>query len=133
MLVRKVTLAIGMLLSSPALSQGTRPVTIAAELPGWKCMLPAAVFGPNGINAPPLPVYENTALGSREVGLSGGTIIVPEQARPTNGRIPMIRIDGSRAWIQADLLVPWRSLNNPKAACRPVVLSNGRYGTTTSG
>jgi len=129
----KPVFALLLLASGPALTQGHKPVSVASELPGWKCMLPAAVFGPQGDNAPAIPEYENSALGAPQIGIGAGVLIIPVEARPTNGRVPVLRPNGTRAWIQIDLLVPWRSLNNPKAACRPVVLSNGRYGTTTSG
>lgn len=129
----KLAFALMLVATGPALAQAYKPVSVASELPGWKCMLPAAVFGPQGDQAPPIPEYENSALGAPQIGIGAGVIIIPVEGRPTNGRVPTLRPNGTRAWVQVDLLVPWRSLNNPRASCRPVILSNGRYGTTTSG
>jgi hypothetical protein len=115
-----------------AYAQGLRPVEVVRTLPGWQCMALASTYGPQGALAPPAPVYAGPT-SAQQVGTGGGVIIVPDPLRPVNGRTEIIRPNGQRAWIDVNLLTKWHSLSDPAAVCHPAVLSNGRYGFTTTG
>lgn len=107
------------------------PPVRAVSLEGWQCMSPSSVFGPQGTYAPPVPVYSGPQANAPQVGTAAGVILVPKPIHVINGRTETLRPDGKRAWIDANQLVPWRSLSDPAAVCRPALLSNGRYGFTT--
>jgi hypothetical protein len=115
-----------------AYAQGLRPVEVVRTLPGWQCMALASTYGAQGALAPPAPVYAGPS-SARQVGTGGGVIIVPDPLRPVNGRTEIIRPNGQRAWIDVNLLTKWHSLSDPASVCHPAVLSNGRYGFTTTG
>ncbi len=111
------------------------PVVALAQIPakqvlsGYKCMMLAKQWNGEGPVPPPGPVYDAPGGGAHQVGVAGGTVIVPKSAQPMDGRLPMVRINGERAWIDATQVVPWTSKADPTASCRPVILPNGRYGT----
>jgi hypothetical protein len=119
------------LVSSGAIAQSYKPVTAVGVLPGWQCMALASTYGPNGINAPPAPVFAS-ADSSAKVGSGAGVIIVPSPLVPQNGRTEMIWSNGKKVWIDVAQLTQWHSLSNPHATCRPALMSNGRYGFTTT-
>ena len=133
--MRKYALAIqvAMLVTSAgAMAQSYKPVTAVRSLPGWQCMALASAYGPNGISAPPAPVFAS-ADSSAKVGSGAGVIIVPSPISPRNGRTEMIWPNGKKVWIEVAQLTQWRSLSNPQASCRPALMSNGRYGFSTKG
>jgi len=98
-------------------------------LVGYKCMMLAQQWDGEGPVPPPVPVYNGPGPGSAQVGIAGGTVIVPVSGAPVGGRISMVFPDGRKVWIDASQIVPCRAKADPTAACRPVLLSNGRYGT----
>jgi hypothetical protein len=126
-----LTQAAILLASVGAEAQGYKPVTVLHSLPGWQCMALASAYGPNGINAPPAPVFAS-ADSSAQVGSGAGVIIVPSPLTPTSGRTEMIWPNGKKVWIDVSQLTQWRSLSNPRATCQPALMSNGRYGFTTA-
>ena len=108
-----------------ALAQGhTKQVLV-----GYKCMMLSRQWTGEGPTPPPVPVYDGPSSGAQQIGVAGGTVIVPVSAQPVDGRLPMVRINGQQAWIEGSQLVPWRAKADPSATCRPVILANGRYGT----
>jgi hypothetical protein len=117
------------------LALGLVPFVAFAQTPtkqvlsGYKCMMLAKQWSGEGPVPPPVPVYDAPGGGAHQVGVAGGTVIVPRSAQPTDGRLPMVRINGEKAWIDATQVVPWASKADPSASCRPVILPNGRYGT----
>ena len=98
-------------------------------LVGYKCMMLAKQYIGDGPIPPPVPVFDGSSAAARKIGVAGGTVIVPVLAEPVDGRVPMVRINGEKAWIDASQLVSWHAKADPSAACRPVILPNGRYGT----
>ena len=98
-------------------------------LVGYKCMMLAQQWSGEGPTPPPVPIYDGPKAGAQQIGIAGGTVIVPVTAQPLDGRVSMVRTNGERAWIEASQIVPWRAKADPSATCRPVILSNGRYGT----
>jgi hypothetical protein len=114
-------------------AQGFKPTTVVRTLPGWKCMALSSSYGAQGAYAPPVPVYAGPESSAPQIGTGAGVIIVPEKLRPMNGRTEMIRPNGQKAWIDVNQLTAWHSLSDPAAVCHPAVLSNRRYGFTTSG
>lgn len=101
-------------------------------LTGYKCMMLAKQWTGEGPVPSPVPVYDAPSPAARQIGVAGGTVIVPISAQPIDGRVPMVRINGQKAWIDSAQIVPWSSKAEPSATCRPVILSNGRYGTDSS-
>lgn len=133
--MRKVILATqacALLAGSAAMAQSYKPVTAVKVLPGWQCMALASSYGPNGINAPPAPVYAGPDSGAAKVGTGAGVIIAPAPLTPQNGRTVMVWPNGKKMWIDVADLTRWHSLSNPQAKCQPALMSNGRYGYTTS-
>lgn len=122
-----------LLVSGAAYAQPYTPVHVVRELPGWQCMSLASIYGPQGTNAPLAPVFQGAAVNAPRVGSGSGVIIVRKPLHSTNGRTEMIWPNGKVVWIETDLLVLWHSLSDPHAVCHPALLSNGRYGFTTSG
>lgn len=114
-------------------AQGLKPTTVVRTLPGWKCMALASSYGPQGAFAPPAPVYAGPQPSASQIGTGAGVIIVPEKLQPVNGRTEIIRPNGQKAWIDVNQLTVWHSLSDPSAVCHPAILSNGRYGFTTTG
>ena len=121
------------LTATTAGAQAYVPVHAVQDLPGWQCMALASSYGPNGISAPPAPVFAGPEANAPRVGNGAGVIIVPAQLRPENGRTVMIWPNGRKVWIDVSQLTPWHALSDPSASCRPALMSNGRYGFKTSG
>jgi hypothetical protein len=121
-------LAIGfslMLCTGPAFAQ----VHTEQVLVGYKCMMLAQQWSGDGPMPPPVPVYDGPDAGAQQVGIAGGTVIVPVSAQPVAGRLPIVFPNGRNVWIDRSAVVPWHAKADPSATCRPVRLSNGRYGT----
>ena len=108
-----------------AFAQGTTKQVLT----GYKCMMLAKQYTGDGPTPPPVPVYDGPSSGARQIGVAGGTVIVPALAQPVDGRVTMVRINGEKAWIDASQIVAWHAKADPSATCRPVILPNGRYGT----
>lgn len=128
-----LALSVGLLLSPTAFAQSYVPVHPVQSLPGWQCMALASAYGPNGISAPPQPVYSGPERNASQVGNGAGVLIVPAPLRPENGRTVMIWPNGKKVWIDVSALTQWHALSSPAATCHPALLSNGRYGYQTSG
>jgi hypothetical protein len=120
------------LISGNAMAQGYKPLVAVQDLPGWQCMALASAYGPNGINAPAVPVFAGPQSTSPKVGTGAGVIIVPSPLTQQNGRTEMIWPNGKKVWIDVSELTQWHSLSNPHATCRPALMSNGRYGYATT-
>jgi hypothetical protein len=133
MKVSQIAFCLSLMATGAAYGQPYKPVTVVQELVGWQCMSLSAVYGPQGTNAPPAPVFSGPDSSAPQVGTGAGIIIVPKPLRITNGRTEMIWPNGKKVWISVDILTPWHSLSDPSAVCHPALLSNGRYGFTTSG
>ena len=101
-------------------------------LPGYQCMVLAKQWNGEGPMPPPVHVYAGPQSNAAQIGVAGGSIIVPNPIHPTDGRTQMIFADGRTVWIAVDAISPWHALSNPSARCSPVVLSNGRYGFQTN-
>lgn len=93
----------------------------------------ASSYGPQGTNAPAAPAYAAPDANAEQIGTAAGVIIAPSPLRPINGRTEIIRSNGQKAWVTVNLLTQWHSFSDPKAACYPALLSNGRYGFRTVG
>jgi hypothetical protein len=130
---KNILVVAAMLAASGAHGQGLKPTTVVRSLPGWKCMALSSAYGPRGTYASPVPVYAGPQTSAPQIGTSAGVIIVPENTQPTNGRTEIIRPNGQKAWIDVNQLTAWHSLSHPSAVCHPAILSNGRYGFTTTG
>jgi hypothetical protein len=130
----KVTLiiAFAILSSGTALAQSYKPVTVVKILKGWQCMALASSYGPGGYSATPAPVFAGPGSAARKVGTGAGVIIVPAPLTLQDGRTVMIWPNGKKVWIDVSQLTHWHSLSNPRAACEPALMSNGRYGYKTS-
>jgi hypothetical protein len=124
--------AMALLSASAAMAQSYKPVTAVKVLTGWQCMALASSYGPNGTNAPPAPVYAGPDSAAPKVGTGAGVIIVPSPMAAQDGRTVMIWPNGKKVWIDVSELTRWHSLSNPHATCQPALMSNGRYGYTTS-
>lgn len=118
-----------MLALTPCPALACAEVHTKQVLAGYKCMMLAQQWDGEGPMPPPVPVYSGPEAGSARVGIAGGTVIVPASEKPVGGRISMVFPNGRKVWIDASQIVPWHAKADPTATCRPVLLSNGRYGT----
>jgi hypothetical protein len=119
------------LASNRLVAQPYQSVTVLHTLPGWQCMLLASEYGPTGAYAQSAPAYTGPDKGAPQSGGENGVIIASRPLRPVNGRTETIAPNGRHLWIDVNLLAPWRSVSEPKAVCRPALLSNGMYGWST--
>ncbi len=128
MVTRKVNLLAGLAL---ILSCGSAFAQVYTKqvLMGYKCMMLAQQWGGQGPVPPPVPVYSGPHPNAEQVGIAGGTVIVPSTGEPNDGRMEMLFPNGRKVWIDVANIVPWHSKADPTSMCRPVLLSNGRYGT----
>ena len=128
MSLAKLYIALGTaLLVAPTVSLAQ--VHTKQVLAGYQCMMLAHQWDGEGPMPPPVPVYNGPDQTAEKVGIAGGTVIVPVSARPVGGRTSMIFPDGRQVWIDTAEIIPWHAKAEPAAKCRPVLLSNGRYGT----
>lgn len=108
-----------------AFAQGA---TAVKPLEGYQCMSLAKLWDGQGPEPAPVLVFSGPEAGAASVGAAGGTVIVPSPIRPVNGRSLMIYSNGRQVWINMSDITAFHAKANPKATCRPVLLSNGRYG-----
>jgi len=107
-------------------------VRTVKKLPGYQCMVLAKQWNGEGPMPLPVYVYAGPQANAAQIGVAGGSVIVPDPVRPTDGRTQMIFADGRTVWIAIDAIAPWHAVSNPSARCSPVLLSNGRYGFQTN-
>lgn len=117
---------------SGAHAQGIRQTTVVQPLTGWKCMALASSYGPNGAFAPAVPVFDGPEQSATKIGTSAGTILVAKDMPVSRGRTEILRPNGQKAWIDVRELTNWHSVSDRSATCNPAVLSNGRFGFTTT-
>ncbi len=100
-------------------------------LPGYQCMVLAKLWDGEGPQPPPVHVFAGSRPDAPEVGIAGGSIIVPSPEHTVDGRTEMLFADGRTVWIGTSDIAPFHVVSNPHATCTPVLLSNGRYGFRT--
>ena len=59
-------------------------------LTGYKCMMLAKQWAGEGPAPPPVPVYDGPSAGAKQIGIAGGTVIIPTLAQSINGRVSMV-------------------------------------------
>jgi hypothetical protein len=69
------------------------------------------------------------SASSKTVGWQPEIVIVKEPGTATNGYLPILRANGQRAWIAADIVKPYHAEADPTAKCAPWVLPNGLIGS----
>lgn len=97
-------------------------------LTGYQCMSLAKLWDGKGPQPPAVHVFAGPEATASSVGIAGGTVIVPDPIRPVDGRTSMVFPSGKIVWIRLSDIKKWHARAAPNARCRPVLLSNGRYG-----
>lgn len=113
--------------SVSSFAQGVHAVK---RLDGYQCMSLAHLWDGVGPQPAPVHVYDSSAPTATAVGFAAGTVLVTNPARAVGGRLQMLWPNGRTVWIASSEVVPFHVVSDPNAACTPVLLSNGRYGTT---
>jgi hypothetical protein len=97
-------------------------------LDGYQCMSLAKLWDGVGPQPTPVHVYDSASPAAAEVGFAAATVIAPSPLKVEDGRIPIVWPNGRTVWINKSDAAPWHVVSDPNATCRPVLLSNGRYG-----
>ena len=116
-----------LLSSVTSFAQGVHAVK---RLDGYQCMSLAHLWDGVGPQPAPVHVYDSPAPTAAAVGFAAGTVLVTNPARAAGGRLQMLWPNGRTVWIASSEVVPFHVVSDPNATCTPVLLSNGRYGTT---
>jgi hypothetical protein len=105
-------------------------VRAVRTLDGYVCMnlnLPDARMRDPA--APRVPIREapraNAAVGT----LATPIVITKSPEHVVDGFAEVLQLTGKPGWIEAKMIVPYRSASDPFAHCTPSLLSNGRIGT----
>jgi hypothetical protein len=75
-----------------------------------------------------VPMLSQPSPMAAPVGRAASIVIVESPPRVVNGYLAAILLNGSPAWISAEVVKPWESFGKPKQECIPSVMSNGRIG-----
>ena len=129
---KSLGLLLALALVSGAFQAQAEQVQTVKTLPGYQCMVLAKQWDGEGPMPPPVYAYAGPQSNAAQIGVAGGSIIVPDPVHSTGGRTQMIFADGRTVWISTDAIAPWHAVSNPNARCSPVLLSNGRYGFQTT-
>ena len=116
---------LGITVSAGVRAQGIHAVR---TLDGYQCMSLAKLWNGVGPQPAPVHVYASANPQSAVVGFAAASVIAPAPLKVVNGRIPMLWPNGKTVWINRKDVAPWHVVSDPSATCRPVLLSNGRYG-----
>ena len=100
------------------------------KLDGYQCMSLAHVWDGQGPQPAPVIAYTGAAPGAARAGFVAATAIVSSPPRVEEGRISVLWPNGRTVWADQAELVPFHVVSEPNAVCTPVLLSNGRFGTT---
>ncbi len=95
----------------------------------YECMSLAHLWSGSGPMPPPVPEYAAPPKGAAQIGTAMSTVIVDRPPYIENGRLRVIRPDGTAAWIDRNEVTTWHVVSNPSARCSVVRLANGRIGT----
>lgn len=128
--VSRKALAIAILVGVSSVSHA-EPIHAVKTLPGYQCMVLAKLWDGEGPQPPPVHVFAGPGPDAPEVGIAGGSIIVPSPEHTVNDRTEMLFANGRTVWIGVSDIAPFHVVSNPHASCTPVLLSNGRYGFQT--
>lgn len=103
------------------------------KLDGYQCMSLAHVWNGEGPQPAPVIAYAGPAPGAPRVGFVASTAITASPLRVQEGRVSVLWPNGRTVWVGEQELVPFHVVSDPNAVCTPVLLSNGRFGTTGRG
>ena len=100
----------------------------AKRIQGYQCMMLNITEQQSMDPAFHVTLYARPSLAASEAGWSGAVPIVKSPPEPINGFLQVLKADGEKAWIAADMVKPYRPVSDPSARCVPEVLPNGRIG-----
>lgn len=121
-------LAFAFLLPLPALAQ---PVTAVRPLDGYACaLLNATEAQLRDPQWPGVPILTAPNAAAPRGATASAIVILRSPAHVVDGFAEVLQRTGQPGWIEAAKLAPYGSKSHPGAKCVPVVLSNGRIGTS---
>ncbi len=94
-------------------------------LPNFQCMSLANVWNGQGPMPPAVHEYAGPNAGAASVGIVMSTVVTDRPMRVDDGKVRVIRPNGSAAWINKTAIRPWRVASNPNAQCWVVRKENG--------
>lgn len=103
-------------------------VNPARSLPGYVCMMlretPQQAVDPRFR----VPLRTQPMAGAAIAGNAMPVVAVKAPLQAINGFYETLFPNGTRVWIASAMVLPYHSLGDPSAKCRPVVMSNGLIG-----
>jgi hypothetical protein len=105
-------------------------VRAVRTLDGYVCMnlnLPDARMRDPA--APRVPIRVAPSPDAAVGTLATPIVIARTPEHVVDGYAEVLQLTGKPGWIEANMIVPYRSASNPFARCTPSLLSNGRIGT----
>ena len=124
--------AIGVVAVSASVAMGTHAhAQTERTLSGFQCMSLAHLWNGEGSMPPVVHEYASPAANAPKVGIAIATVVVDDPPKAENGRVRVIRPNGSAAWIAGTAIAPWRVASNPNARCVVVERANGMVVTTS--
>ena len=103
-------------------------LTAVKPLAGYVCMRLNLTREQMLDNSLSVPVFAHPSSTSPKIGEASATVITKSPMESQNGFAEILFPDGRPAWIQVNMLVPFRNSLNPTAHCTPSLLSNGKPG-----
>jgi hypothetical protein len=79
--------------------------------------------------APRVPIRVAPRADAAVGTLATPIVITKTPEHVVDGYAEVLQLTGKPGWIEANMIVPYRSASNPFARCTPSLLSNGRIGT----
>lgn len=99
------------------------------RIPGYECMMLNITEQQSMDPAFHVTLRSSPSSSAPEAGWAGSIVIVREPPVSQNGFLSVLKPNGQRAWILADMVKAYHPVADPTAKCMPEVLPNGRIGT----
>ena len=97
-------------------------------LAGYACMMLNLTDAQMRDKSLVVPVYAGPSTTGGRVGNASAIVIAKSPLHIVNGFAEMLFPNGATVWIDAKMLRPYHSDNNPNAHCTPSLMSNGKPG-----
>jgi hypothetical protein len=101
-------------------------------LPNFQCMSLANVWNGQGAMPPPVQEFAGPSPDAAPVGIAMSTIVTDRPMRIKDGRVRVVRPNGTAAWISRSAVGAWHVASNPSARCwvirndRGLILTDSR-------
>ncbi|GAB0119867.1 hypothetical protein Acid7E03_39390 [Acidisoma sp. 7E03] len=94
-------------------------------LPNFQCMSLSNAWNGQGAMPPPVQEFAGPGANAAPVGIAMSTIVTDRPMKIQNGRVRVVRPNGSTAWISKSAIGPWHVASNPNARCWVIRKASG--------